>query len=105
MATGEKILDVIKTVMEDETLSPVEKVLFAILYCRREADHCRLTVREIMRRVGVELGIIRQSLHHLEQAGFLDLKEDCEIIDATSLLSCTILRHSRRSGEAQTPRP
>jgi DNA-binding MarR family transcriptional regulator len=100
-----KILDVIKTVMEDETLSPVEKVLFAILYCRREVDHCRLTVRDIIRRVGAELGIIQQSLDHLEQAGFLELREDCEITDATSLLSCTILLYSRRSGEAQTPRP
>jgi DNA-binding MarR family transcriptional regulator len=98
-------MDVIKAVMEDETLSPVEKVLFAVLYCRREADHCHLTVREIIQRVGVELGIIQESLDHLERAGFLELREDCEITDATSLLSCTILRHSRRTGEAQTPRP
>jgi len=98
-------MDVIKAVMEDETLSPVEKVLFAILYCRREADHCHLTVREIIRRVGVELGIIQRSLDHLEQAGFLQLTRDCEITDATSLLSCTILTHPQRSGEAQTPRP
>jgi len=98
-------MDVLKTVMEDETLSPVEKVLFAILYCRREADHCDLTVLEIIQRVGVELGIIQRSLDHLEQAGFLELREDCEITDATSLLSCTILTRSQHSGEAQTPRP
>jgi DNA-binding MarR family transcriptional regulator len=99
------MMNVIQTVMEDETLSPVEKVLFAILYCRREGDHCALTVREIVQRVGVELGIIQRSLDHLERAGFLELREDCEITDATSLLSCTILPRSHRSGEAQTPRP
>jgi len=98
-------VDVIKSVMEDATLSPVEKVLFAILYCRREADHCHLTVREIIQRVGVELGLIQRSLDHLEQAGFLQLTADCEITDATSLLSCTILARSQLSGEEQTPRP
>jgi DNA-binding MarR family transcriptional regulator len=98
-------MDVIKAVMEDETLSPVEKVLFAILYCRRQADHCHLSVREIIQRLGVELGIIQRSLDHLDQAGFIELREGCEITDATSLLSCTILARSQRSGEAQTPRP
>lgn len=98
-------MDVIKAVMEDESLSPVEKVLFAILYCRRQGDHCRLSVREIIERVGVELGIIQRSLDRLEQAGFLELRENCDITDATSLLSCTILLPSHRSGEAQTPRP
>jgi len=98
-------MDVIKAVMEDETLRPVEKVLFAILYCRRQGDHCRLSVQEIIERVGVELGIIQRSLDRLEQAGFLELRENCDITDATSLLSCTILLHAHRSGEAQTPRP
>ena len=98
-------MDVIKAVMEDETLSPVEKVLFAILYCRREGDRCQLTVREIVQRVGVELGIIRRALDRLEQGGFLEVREKCEITDASSMLSCTILHHYRRSGEARTPRP
>jgi hypothetical protein len=100
-----KAMDVIKAVMEDETLTPVEKVLFAILYCRRQGEHCQLTVQEIIRRVGGGLGTIKTSLEGLEQAGFIRLREDCEITDATSLLSCAILVQPPRSAEARTPRP
>lgn len=98
-------MDVIKAVMEDETLSPVEKVLFAVIYCRRQGEQCQLTVQEIIQSVGADLGIIQRSLDRLEQAGFLEVRENCEITDATSLLSCTIPLHSRRSGETRTPRP
>jgi len=98
-------MDVIKVVMEDETLSPVEKVLFAIIYCRRQGDQCQLTAQEIIHKVGVGLGIIRRSLERLEQAGFLAVRDNCEITDATSLMSCTVLLHSPRSGTPQTPRP
>jgi len=98
-------MDVIKAVMEDETLSPVEKVLFAILYCRRQGDRCRLSVQEIIARVGVELGIVQRSLDRLERAGFLKLRENCDITDATSMLSCSIRLSYQPSGEARTPRP
>jgi DNA-binding MarR family transcriptional regulator len=100
-----KAMDIIKTVMEDQTLTPVEKVLFAILYCRRQGEHCQLTVQEIIQRAGAELGTIQRSLEGLEQAGFIRLRENCEITDATSLLSCTILVRSPFSAEARTPRP
>jgi hypothetical protein len=98
-------MDVIKAVMEDETLSPVEKVLFAILYCRRQGDSCRLSVQEIIQGVGGELGTLQQSLDRLTQAGFIKLRENCDITDATSMLSCTILLSSQPSAEARTPRP
>lgn len=98
-------MDVIKVVMEDETLTPVEKVLFAILYCRRRGEHCQLTVQDIITRVGAQLGTIQRSLEGLEQAGFIRLRENCEITDATSLLSCAILVRPPLSAEARTPRP
>jgi predicted transcriptional regulator len=98
-------VDVIKTVMEDETLTPVEKVLFAILYCRRQGEHCQLTVQEIIQRVGADTGTIRRSLQGLEQAGFIRIREGCEITDATSLLSCAITVGSPPSAEARAPRP
>ncbi|HYA03043.1 MAG TPA: hypothetical protein VEI04_07995 [Syntrophobacteria bacterium] len=99
------MIDVIKAVMEDQTLTPVEKVLFAILYCRRQGEQCQLPVQEIIKRVGTELGTIQRSLEGLEQAGFIRLRENCEITDATSLLSCAILIRSPLSAEARTPRP
>jgi DNA-binding MarR family transcriptional regulator len=98
-------MDVIKAVMEDQTLTPVEKVLFAILYCRRQGEQCQLTVQDIITRVGAELGTIQSSLEGLEQAGFIRPRENCEITDATSLLLCAIPVHRPLSAEARTPRP
>ena len=48
-------MKVIKAVVEDKTLSPAEKVLFAILYCRKEGNECTLSVQELVHCLGVEL--------------------------------------------------
>ena len=63
-------MEVIKAVVEDPTLSPVEKVLFAILYCHKEGRECNLSVQDLIDYVGVELETVRKSLQHLDQGGF-----------------------------------
>ena len=98
-------MDVIKTVMEDSALSPVEKVLFAILYCRKEGDQCRLTVQEIIHKVGVQLASLQESLQRLEQKGFIRVREDCDITDASSFLTCTVLQDPGGIKQDQAPRP
>ena len=98
-------MEVIREVVEDRTLSPAEKVLFAILYCRKEGNQCTLSVQELVTYVGVELQALKKSLHHLEQGGFIRLKEDCQIMDATSFLSCTILEDELKQKKPDVPHP
>lgn len=98
-------MEVIRAVMEDSTLSPVEKVLFAILYCRRQGDRCQLTVEEIIQKLGVQPEALGNSLQRLEQGGLIRVKEGCRITDATSLLSCAILEDPGRLRKPQPPRP
>ena len=98
-------VEVIKQVVEDRTLSPAEKVLFAILYCRKDGNQCELSVQELVQYVGVELDILKESLHHLEQGGLIRLKEDCQITDATSFLECTILEDQLKAKKPDVPRP
>ena len=98
-------MEVIKEVVEDRTLSPAEKVLFAILYCRKEGNECALSVQELVQSVGVELKALRESLQTLEQGGFIRLKEDCQITDATSFLSCAVLGDDLKHKEPDVPRP
>jgi hypothetical protein len=45
-------MKVIKAVVEDKTLSPAEKVLFVILYCRKEGSECTLSVQELVHYLG-----------------------------------------------------
>jgi predicted transcriptional regulator len=98
-------MDVIRTVVEDRTLSPAEKVLFAILYCRSEGNECHLSVEELVQLVGVELQALQKSLENLEQGGLIRLKEDCQITDASSFLSCAVLGEKFRPHEPDVPRP
>ena len=98
-------MEVIKEIVEDTTLNPVEKVLFAILYCRKQGNECRLSVQELVQSVGVELTAVQGSLQNLEQKGFIRLKEDCQITDASSFLSCAVLRDDLRHKEPDVPRP
>jgi hypothetical protein len=98
-------MDVIKVVMEDNTLNPVEKVLFALLYCRRQGDQCQLTVQEIIQKLGIQLTTLDGSLRRLEQGGLIRVKEGCQITDASSLLSCAVLEDPGKLRKPQTPRP
>jgi uncharacterized protein (UPF0548 family) len=102
---GSRAVDVIRMVMEDTQLSPVEKVLFAILYCRRAGNECRLSVEEITHRVGVGLGILDESLQRLEQRGFIRIKEGCPIEDASTFLSCSVLEENAARSSLREPRP
>ena len=98
-------MEVIQTIAEDTTLSPAEKVLFAILYCRKEKDECHLQVGELVQYVGVEVKTLLGSLQNLELGGFIKIKDDCEIIDASSFLSCTVLQEKLKPNEPDVPRP
>ena len=46
-------MEVIKQIVEDKTLSPAEKVLFAILYCRKQGNECGLSVQELVQNVEI----------------------------------------------------
>ena len=98
-------MKVIKAVVEDPTLSPAEKVLFAILYCRKEGARCNLSVQQLAQHVALELEELRESLVHLEKGGFIKLDEDCHITDATSFLSCAVLAEDLKHKEPDVPRP
>ena len=98
-------MDVIKTVVEDPNLSPVEKVLFAILYCNRQGKECNLSVQDLIDRVGLELGKVRKSLQHLEEGGFIRVRKDCQITDANSFLNCAILAEGIKHKDPNVPRP
>ena len=98
-------MKVIKEIVEDTTLSPVEKVLFAILYCRKEGHECRLSIQELIQSVGVELKAVRGSVKNLEEKGFIRLKEGCQITDASSFLACAVLGDDLKHKEPDVPRP
>jgi hypothetical protein len=98
-------MDVIQEILEDSTLSPAEKVLFGILYCRKEGNECNLSIEELVRYVGVQLETLRESLEHLELSGFIKLSTSCEITDASSFLSCAVLEEKIRPREPAVPRP
>jgi hypothetical protein len=98
-------MDVIRAVVEDSSLGPAEKVLFAILYCRREGDQCGLSVREIVHQVRERLEALDESAHHLLHGGFFNLQEGCDISDATTFLSCAVLGEPVRPKKPQAPRP
>ena len=98
-------MKVIKAVVEDKTLSPVEKVLFAILYCRKEGNECTLSVQELVHYLGVELAVMQKSLQNLEQREFIKFKEDCNITDASSFLSCAVLGEDLKHQKPDVPRP
>lgn len=98
-------MEVIKTVVEDPSLSPAEKVLFAILYCHRQGKECNLSVQDLIDRVGIELETVQESLQHLEQGGFIRVKEDCQITDASSFLSCAVLTEDMKHKGPDVPRP
>jgi predicted transcriptional regulator len=98
-------MEVIKTVVEDPSLSPAEKVLFAILYCHRQGKECNLSIQDLIDRVGIELEKVQKSLQHLEQGGFIRIKEDCQITDASSFLNCAILTEDMKRKSPDVPRP
>jgi hypothetical protein len=98
-------MEVIKAVVEDPTLSPAEKVLFAILYCHRQGRECNLSVQDLIDYVGVELEIVRKSLEHLDQGGFIKVKKDCQITDASSFLDCAVLAEDLKGKDPDVPRP
>jgi predicted transcriptional regulator len=86
-------------------LSPAEKVLFAILYCHRQGKECNLSIQDLIDRVGIELEKVQKSLQHLEQGGFIRIKEDCQITDASSFLNCAILTEDMKRKSPDVPRP
>jgi DNA-binding MarR family transcriptional regulator len=98
-------MEIIKTVVEDPSLSPVEKVLFAILYCNKQGKECNLSVRDLIDRLGLELKNVRKSLQHLEQGGFIRVEEDCQITDANSFLNCAVLADEIKHKDPNVPRP
>ena len=98
-------MDTIRAIMEDTTLTPVEKVLFAILYCRREGNQCTLSVQQIVEQVGVQLESLQESLQGLEQRGFIRIAENCRIYDASSFLSCAVLVETLERRKPEVPRP
>jgi predicted transcriptional regulator len=104
-ANGAKTMEVIKGVVEDPTLSPVEKVLFAILYCHRQGKECNLSIQDLVDYVGLELEKVRKSLHHLEQGGLIRIKKDCQITDASSFLTCAVLAEDLKHKDPNVPRP
>lgn len=104
-ANGAKMMEVIKQVVEDPTLNPVEKVLFAIVYCHRQGKECNLSVQDLVDYVGVELEKVKNSLEHLEQGGFIKIKKDCQITDASSFLTCAVLAGDPKHKDPDVPRP
>jgi len=98
-------MQVIKSVVEDPTLSPAEKVLFAILYCRKEGRKCNLSVQDLLEHLSLGLEELRGSLQHLEKGGFIKLDEGCQITDATSFLSCAVLTEDPKHKRPAVPRP
>ncbi|MCG6945067.1 MAG: hypothetical protein LJE87_06945 [Deltaproteobacteria bacterium] len=98
-------MKVIKAIVEDKTLSPTEKVLFAILYCRKEGNECTLSAQELARYLGVKLEAMQESLQNLEHGGFIKIKKDCHITDASSFLSCAVLGEGLKHKEPDVPRP
>ena len=98
-------MEVIKAVVEDPTLSPVEKVLFAILYCHRKGKECNLSVQDLIDYVGLELETVKKSLQHLDQGGFIRVKKDCQITDASSFLNCAVLAEDLKHKDPNVPRP
>ena len=98
-------MDVIRRVMEDSTLSPTEKVLFAILYCQKKGNSCQLSVEEVIKQVGVELESVLGSLQGLEEGGFIKLDEGCRVNNATDFISCAVLVRNQTSGDPEVPRP
>jgi hypothetical protein len=98
-------MEVIKAVVEDPTLSSAEKVLFAILYCRKEGSRCNLSVQALAQHVTLELEELRESLQHLEKGGFIKIDDDCHITDATSFLSCAVLTENLKYKKPDVPRP
>jgi predicted transcriptional regulator len=98
-------MEVIKAVVEDPNLSPVEKVLFAILYCNRRGKECNLSVQDLIDRVGIEVEKVSKSLQHLEQGGFIRVKENCQITDANSFLNCAVLAEEIKHQGPNVPRP
>jgi predicted transcriptional regulator len=98
-------MEVIKAVVEDPSLSPVEKVLFAILYCNKQGKECNLSVQDLIDRVGLEVAKVKKSLQHLEQGGFIRVKKDCQITDANSFLTCAVLAEEIKHKDPNVPRP
>jgi len=98
-------MEVIKTVVKDPSLSPVEKVLFAILYCHRQGKECNLSIQDVVDYVGVELATLKKSLQHLEKGGFIKVKEHCHIADASSFLNCAVLVEDVKRKDPNVPRP
>jgi len=98
-------MEVIKEIVEDPTLSPVEKVLFAILYCNRQGKECNLSVQDLVDYVGLELEKLRKSLEHLEQGGLIKIRKDCQITDASSFLTCAVLGEDLKHKDPNVPRP
>ncbi|MCG6979979.1 MAG: helix-turn-helix domain-containing protein [Deltaproteobacteria bacterium] len=98
-------MEVIKSVVEDPSLSPAEKVLFAIIYCHRQGKECNLSVQDLIDRVGIELETVQKSLQHLEKGGFIRVKENCQITDASSFLNCAVLTEELKGKGPDVPRP
>jgi predicted transcriptional regulator len=98
-------MEVIKAVVEDPNLSPVEKVLFAILYCNKQGKECNLSVQDLIDRVGLEVAKVKKSLQHLEQGGLIRIKKDCQITDANSFLTCAVLAEEIKHKDPNVPRP
>ena len=98
-------MEVIKSVVEDPSLSPAEKVLFAIIYCHRQGKECNLSVQDLIDRVGIELETVQKSLQHLEKGGFIRVKENCQITDASSFLDCAVLAEDLKHKDPNVPRP
>ena len=98
-------MEVIRTVVEDPSLSPAEKVLFAIIYCHRQGKECNLSVQDLIDRVGIELETVQKSLQHLEKGGFIRVKENCQITDASSFLNCAVLTEELKGKGPDVPRP
>jgi hypothetical protein len=48
---------------------------------------------------------MQKSLQNLEQGGFIKLKKDCNITDASSFLSCAVLGKDLKHQEPDVPRP
>ena len=94
---------------EEDSLSggPAVALYFlgVLLYCRKEGNECTLSVQELVHYLGVELEAMHESLQNLEQGGFIKLKKDCNITDASSFLSCAVLGKDLKHQEPDVPRP